>query len=81
MGSQLIAAMLVILFFLLYKEHKSGQRKFAETLRNELDKLRSEMQVRDTGSGVIGARSNTGQDRFDARDAQTRSPMDEKVPV
>jgi predicted ribosome quality control (RQC) complex YloA/Tae2 family protein len=44
MGYQLIAAMLVVLFFLLYKEQKSTKDELADMMSREIDKLRENIE-------------------------------------
>jgi hypothetical protein len=63
--------MLVILFFLLYREHKIGQKKLADTFKGEIDKLHNE--IKGLERAVNGADEVTGQvyDKADKVDSET----------
>jgi hypothetical protein len=43
MELQLVAAMLVILFFILYREQRKSHREASEALRNEVNRLQQSM--------------------------------------
>jgi len=45
MEFQIITVMLVTLFFLLYREHRIGQRKLADTFKSEMDRLYHEIKA------------------------------------
>jgi hypothetical protein len=51
MEFQIITAMLVTLFFLLYREHRIGQKKIAETFKAEMDRLHNEIKALEPGPG------------------------------
>ena len=59
MESQLIAAMLVILFFLLYKEHKNGQKRLEERLSEEINRLKYRLQMIDDSVNAVGDKVDT----------------------
>jgi predicted nucleic acid-binding Zn-ribbon protein len=45
---QLVSAMLVILFLILYREHKKGQKQLSEALKTQVDRLKQAMEAIDS---------------------------------
>ena len=73
MEFQIITVMLVTLFFLLYREHRIGQKKLAETFKSEIDKVHHEIKAIVPDVGKSGDAPGSAYDKTEKADTKLTS--------